>query len=149
MLMIKNYTIHESDIVSEEINNEIVVINLETGFYYSLNKIASVIWNLISKRIPHKQILEYIILNNAVKEEIAQKDLDELLSKLIKERLIFHNNSTIEEKDIKDFEINNEIIQKKIKYQQPYIRKHLDMQELLKMDPIHEVTDLGWPYKKV
>ena len=122
--MIKNYAINESDVVSEEISNEIVVINLETGFYYSLNQAASVIWNLILKRMAYKQILDYIIKNSAVKEEVAQKDLDELLSELIKERLIVQNNGTIEKKDTKDYENSNAIIQKKIKYQKPSIRKH-------------------------
>jgi hypothetical protein len=30
-------------------------------------------------------------------------------------------------------------------FQPPTLRKYTDMQDLLLIDPIHEVDDLGWP----
>ncbi len=144
--MIKNYIINEPSVVCEEMGNEIVVINLETGCYYNLNQAATVIWHLISKKISYQRILDHIVRNNKTKEETVSKDLKDLFHIFIKENLVVENNNTTKNNGNKDNLLDN---RKKSKYQRPSIKKYSDMKEMLELDPIHEVTNLGWPNKKV
>jgi hypothetical protein len=45
--VMEHYEIHGPDIISEEMDDETVVINLESGCYYSLNAAATKIWEAV------------------------------------------------------------------------------------------------------
>jgi len=47
-MLSKKYRINESKAISETIDGEAIIVNLDTGFYYSANKTATIIWNEIS-----------------------------------------------------------------------------------------------------
>jgi hypothetical protein len=34
------------------------------------------------------------------------------------------------------------------RFQAPRFEKHTDMQDLILLDPVHEVADTGWPHAK-
>ena len=143
--MYENYKIKEPDVISEEMGNEVVVINLETGHYYSLNETAALIWSLISEGLSCQQIFNYIAHNYAVEKETAIEDAKDLLIQLINEALIVESNTTGgNEKNVQRFQDRKKVFE----YRRPHIEKHYDMQEMLKLDPIHEVTEVGWPNKK-
>ena len=38
--------------------------------------------------------------------------------------------------------------QDNLNFEKPVLQKHTDMQELLLLDPIHEIDEKGWPSKK-
>jgi hypothetical protein len=140
------YMINKPDVVSEEMGNETVVINLESGCYYTLNKTASMIWNLISNGFSNRKIINQIIDNHKVAEKTAINDIEDFLKLMIDENLIVESNDVVKGDHNKgNLQVNGITPD----YQRPIIKKHSDMQEILKLDPIHEVTDVGWPNKKV
>jgi hypothetical protein len=143
--MHKIYMINRPDVVSEEMGNEIVVINLESGCYYTLNETASIIWNLISNGFSNKKIINHIIENHKVAKKTFIKDIEDFLKLMIEEKLIVESDGDIKGDQKVNFQVNEEATD----YQRPTIKKQSDMQEMLKLDPIHEVTDVGWPNKKV
>ena len=60
--MSSNFQINQSNIVHQTIEGEVVIINLNTGDYYSLVNVGVRIWNLLEKTTT----VEYIVntLNN-------------------------------------------------------------------------------------
>jgi len=76
----KTYKINESKAISETIDGETIIINLETGYYYSVNKTATVIWNEIQKHNSVKNISQHFLnhydtdistVENSIKEIIC------------------------------------------------------------------------------
>lgn len=143
--MHENYRINKPDVVSEEMGNEIVIINLETGYYYSLNETAALIWSLIAEKLSLQQIIDCIANNYSVGKETSTEDTKGFLVQLAKEALIVESNGTGSNEKNASYLINRKKVSR---YQHPQIRKHSDIQEMLKLDPIHEVTEVGWPNKK-
>jgi coenzyme PQQ synthesis protein D (PqqD) len=143
--MHEHYKINGPDVVSEEMADEVVIINLETGYFFNCNKTAALIWDLISEGLSCQQIFNCIAKDHGIEKEKATKDVEDLLMQFIKEALIVESDGDISiEKDI-----NCSRDRKKVsEYQRPHIEKHSDIQEMLRLDPIHEVTEVGWPNKK-
>lgn len=118
--MIKKYTVNTNKAISETLDNETIIINMETGNYYSMNPVATIVWNTLLAG-------KSITVNNA--------SLDQFLQTLEQEGLIQAVDEPIQETPIV---IDGE----------PAFEKYEDMQEMLLADPIHDVEDMGWPKLK-
>lgn len=133
------YSVDAESVIFEEIDNEMVVINLQTGCYYSLNRDAALAWRLVSSGFAISDILEMgeggqggARLGEALRDIVRDFEAERLLQKAL--NAMDRNHAAIDGLDVSA--IRN-----------PSMRKHEDIQEMLKLDPIHEVTDLGWPHK--
>jgi phosphoribosylformylglycinamidine (FGAM) synthase PurS component len=118
----KTYTINSQKAISETLEGETIIINLENGSYYSVNNAGTAIWNAIKQ-------------NSSINTE--GKDVSDFLDFLQKEGLTQLSTGeamalAIDQKDFKD----------------PKIEKYVDMQEMLLADPVHDVSEAGWPKLK-
>jgi len=52
---------HGSQIVYENFDNEAVIINLESGSYYSLDKSGAAIWGMIESDVTVGEIVEELV----------------------------------------------------------------------------------------
>jgi len=75
-------------VVFREIDSMIVLINLETGYYYSLNEIGRFIFNRIYRGLNLEAILEGIIIDFQVSEDSAREDLDSFIRTLEEESIL-------------------------------------------------------------
>jgi len=131
---------NNDDIVFEDFENEIVVINLKNGKYYSLSGSGLIIWELIDKYID-KETLKNLFSGKYSEEAGIEEEIDGFIEELLTENLAITISVNNEEQYIEDqFDKRLEG-----KYLAPVIEKYTDQQELLKLDPIHEVNDIGWP----
>ena len=133
--------------VSEIIDGEAIVVNLKTGCYYSIGKVGAIIWDCIMKHLDSAETAKQIAKLFDVKEEIARREIGVFTQELIKESLVIteENASSTPKKDRED---QNPTAQKLV-YETPKLVKFEDMQDLLLLDPVHEVHEQqGWPWKK-
>jgi hypothetical protein len=76
------------NIAWKRVEDEAVVLNLDTGFYYSLNPISTKIWELLDKKKGIEEIIREILCEYDVEEKILRKDLKKLIEDLKQENLI-------------------------------------------------------------
>lgn len=133
------YTLNTEDITHEKIEDEIIAINLKTGTYYSFTGSASIIWTLILEKWTPDEIASHLasLLKKGPEEFLA--DITGFLDFAVNENLV------IPADDIRNESILLPLLQE---YKQPVFDKFTDMQELLLVDPIHEVTEEGWPQRR-
>lgn len=80
-----------SQIVSREIDGEMVLLDLRSGMYYGLNQVGAFVWRLISARqgtIPVVEIVDAVVGEFDVEGATARRDLDQLLLELTSNRLV-------------------------------------------------------------
>ncbi len=115
------YRINHKKAISETLDGETIIINLETGTYYSMNPSGTALWNAIAagQAIPvdDPTILNFI--------EFLKSD------------------GLIEESAIAGTTVADTA-----QFVNPHAEKYTDMQEMLLADPIHDVDDAGWPNLK-
>jgi hypothetical protein len=138
------FRIKRPDIVHETIDGETVIVNLENGVYYSLQNAGVDVWNMIETGANLQELTDLMAQQfDGTREEIEQA-LNDLLIVLQKEGLVEPASAkqTVSKKP--------QTVTKgeKVKFTPPILEKFSDLQELLLLDPIHEVDDeAGWPHK--
>ncbi|MCE5211508.1 MAG: PqqD family protein [Deltaproteobacteria bacterium] len=139
----KTYKINESKAISETIDGETIIINLETGYYYSVNKTATVIWNEIQKHNSVKNISQHFLNHYDTDISTVENSIKEIICLFLKDELILESNSDISP-DIREQQTG--IV--KGKFIIPRIERYDDMAGALRSDPVHDVNEDGWPNLK-
>ena len=143
------YKVDKTNVVSEKFDDEIVIINLESGNYYSLEGIGFDIWSLIENGDSINEIVELIIrrYDSGEGEEI-NKLVSKFIAELHDEGLIIPDES-LKNKDVKATIGQNETItvpgNSLSNLDKMVLHKYTDMQDFLLVDPIHEVEYTDWP----
>ena len=136
--------VNEPDVVSETIDGETVVVSLSTGSYYSLEGSATAVWNLIESQCSIAQIMSAVAQQFEATQQTIEASVNALVDQLQVEKLI-----VAYEDDTESSMPSVDAAEPKLAFVQPRLQKFSDMQELLLLDPIHEVdASAGWPTKE-
>jgi hypothetical protein len=141
--------INEPNIVHENIDGETVILNLDSGNYYSVVDAAADIWNYIEKGAPVSEIMPLIRANYECSKAEEENAVNAFIAQLQEEGLII----AVDDKSAASLLPQNwkeQITVKEIKavFNAPVLSKYTDMKDLLLLDPIHEVDATGWPSVK-
>jgi hypothetical protein len=145
----EKYQVNSTKVVAETIDGEVVIVNLEKGDYYSLVKSGAQIWGKIEQNLTLSQILQQMIAEYNDSEENITKNVKGFIEILKTEGLVL-----VEAIDIDSYtETNSAVVENngtgKLEFDLPTLEKYTDMEELLLLDPIHEVDEQqGWPNVK-
>ncbi|MDX2054191.1 MAG: PqqD family protein [Polyangiaceae bacterium] len=85
--MKRSFTI-PSDVVSEVINGEAMLLNLSTGRYFSLNSTGAFIWRQLETHGDVGRIVGELAATYSLDERKAVEDVNALLSELTAQALI-------------------------------------------------------------
>jgi hypothetical protein len=69
--------------LESEIQSERVLLQLNTGIYYGLNKIGSVVWELLRQPISVKDIVNRLEAHYAVERALLVQDVTKLVESLL------------------------------------------------------------------
>ncbi len=135
--------INAQDAVHESLDGEVVIVNLKNGRYYSLVDSASEIWQLIVDGQASQQIESHLKAKYRCPDGLTPM-LADFLQRLHGEGLI------LLEADAEEViaEVSPPAASDAPPFPVPELTMHNDMEGLLLLDPIHEVSEQGWPEKK-
>ena len=145
-----SYRLNSPDVVYEIIEGDLIVLNLRKGDYFSFNTTGSFIFthiimgntiSLLEERLADK-------FKNLRKEELLL-DINNFVEKLCRVELLLSTDasslkSTIEEAHTQSHSLLEDISE----YLPPSFEQHTNLQDLLLLDPIHEVSEDGWPKQR-
>jgi hypothetical protein len=149
MALTNRYEPAGPDIVSEEIDGEVIIVNLRNGNYYSLSQSAAVVWTGIQEHATLDRLQHHLHRRYSGETGSMGRDLAELIRALEAEQLIVLRSdseaSALAETPRADAEAAGE----REAYSPPLFERFTDMGDLLLLDPVHEVEDeKGWPHAK-
>jgi len=84
----RGYEIDKDNVTHRIIDQEAVILNLDNGYYYSLNEVGTIIWESINRKMSLSEILCFLEEKYHLPKENLKKDLLELVKDLEKEKLI-------------------------------------------------------------
>ena len=126
----------------ETIEGEVIVIDLETGSYYSLRETSAEIWQGIESGADENEIVDSLHLRYDASPETIGAAVGELLDQLAAESLIEPGDgSSGVTRAAPVHEANG-----RVPFPTPTLEKHTDMQDLILLDPVHKVGPRGWPH---
>lgn len=134
------YRINRSRIVYEVLNSEVIVIDFNTGNYFALIHVAKLIWQFLEKEVSAQQMVQILAGAFRCEPDIISNDLKNFLEELDRNGLIEQvEGPTMGQPP--EFNIDG------WEYNHPNLETYTDVQNLLLLNPIHEVAEGGWPEK--
>jgi hypothetical protein len=120
-------------VASDLFEDEFIIANLETGIYYSLQGSGIFLLKNLPANTAGDVIVKFEEIFPDQKQEVL-KDLTHIWQELEKEEIIEFYESELIQKEV---EIGTA-------FTPSVLNTYADMQDLLALDPIHEVDDSGW-----
>jgi len=140
----QRFRVNTPTVTHETIDGEAVIINLDSGNYYSLVDVGSFVWGLIEKGASASELRNVVLQSYQGNDSDVDRGVEELLAQLQQENLIVPVDGT-GALDLAQLELPSNNGHEKPAFNPPLLHKYSDMQELLLLDPIHDVDDAGWP----
>jgi len=76
------------EVFASEIDDEVVMMNIQSGKYFGMDAVGSRIWQLIEEKIRVKDIIAELLEEYDVTEEQCRSDVLEFLNELYEQNLI-------------------------------------------------------------
>lgn len=143
MTLATRWKINKPQVVHEVFDDEVVIVNLDNGNYYSLDQAGVDVWNLVESGASGEEIVASISQRYEGDTEAIQAAVIQLLDEFEREELMTASNSV----QVQPLTVP-EPSGTKPAFGTPALSRFTDMQDLLLLDPIHEVDAAGWPNAK-
>jgi Coenzyme PQQ synthesis protein D (PqqD) len=143
------FRVNSPRVVHETIDGEVVMINLDTGCYYSLDNVGAAIWNRLDSGASLGEMVAWLASSYPSDRQEVEAAVEQLVTELQSEELIRGLDGQAAGRDgARHDGARGEPAVAPAVFETPVLHKHTDMQDLLLLDPIHEVDETGWPTVK-
>jgi len=143
MIAADRFRINSPSVASEDFDDETILVNLETGEYFSTRDTGAEIWRRLAKGAPVAAVEQAMLAHYEVEAEILAESLSTFVATLRERGLL------VPLADSEPTELEPEpAVAAKRTFLPPSLDVYSDMQDLLLLDPIHEVDPSGWPNPK-
>ncbi len=132
------YSIDSDRVVHETVDDEVILIQLESGNYYSLRGTGAEVWGLLADGATASQILGRLRTRYQATPEMAES-VESLLEELASEHLATREPDPGEATPPEAESTGTE------PFSAPRLEKYTDMRDYLLVDPLHDVDERGWP----
>lgn len=134
-----SYVVNAPSVVSEVIDGELVIMNLQTGSYYSAEDSGAVLWGWIEKGYGLKDIGSLLVSHYCDVSDDVDDQLREFVATLLENDLIRENGEAPPCIKLSAPGGGRPV------FHSPEINIYTDMKDMLLLDPIHDVDETGWP----
>lgn len=138
------FRVNKPDVMHETIDGEVIAINLVSGNYYSFRGTGAQIWALVddSGAQSVEEIAEALAYRFGSPRSEIEDAVTRFLEDLAEEGLVAGAEAPDEARR-EPAEPPNGV--PKLPFELPRVEKYTDMQDLVLLDPVHQVDDTGWP----
>ncbi|MCF6171944.1 MAG: PqqD family protein [Bacteroidales bacterium] len=136
--------VNTPNVVHETIDGEAILLDLKTGNYFSLDGSAALIWEFIDKTGNWAEAVNLMTSANKAQKDNISASVKGFVEKLVEENLLVKTDGTGADAG----ELTGQLSEAAKNFKPPVVNKYSDMQDLLLLDPIHDVDEKGWPESK-
>ena len=138
------YRLNEPQVIAETVAGETIVVNLGSGHYFSLQGTAVEIWNALLGGAP----VPTVVAGLESRYDAADGEIEAAVSRFVEEltgaELIVPatggDGSAPAQPPVLDADASQQ------PWAAPTLSVFTDMQDIILLDPVHEVDERGWPH---
>jgi hypothetical protein len=144
--VIEQFRLDHERVVHETIDGETILVQLETGNYYSLRGTAGETWKLLESGLSiDGAVAEIQSRYEDVDRTLIDGGVRALADELVRERLL---EPCVPANGAAAASGSVALDPPAPTFAAPTLEKYTDMQGFLLLDPIHESDSTGWPHPK-
>jgi hypothetical protein len=128
-----------ASVTHERLDDEVIAIDLDRGTYFGFDDVASDCWTVLAAGGSLDDAIAAVVARYQVPADEARRDLETFTSLLVDEGLLLPSDEpplTVQLPAPAGAPLT---------YRRPAVERFDDLEDLLLLDPIHEVDDAGWP----
>jgi Coenzyme PQQ synthesis protein D (PqqD) len=145
MNQLSRFRVNSPQVINETIEGEAVIINLATGDYYSLGGAGAEIWNAIERTASVEDIVQSLTLGYEADRQVIEQAVWNLIEQLQQHGLVTPVDGIQSHAPSQPRAPEAESASR-IPFPTPTLETYTDMQDLILLDPVHEVDERGWPH---
>lgn len=134
------YRVNKPSIVNEIIDGEAVMINLDSGSYYSADKTGAVVWEALAQGASLRETSAFVEERFSGDPAAIEKGVAAFVENLLAEGLMVPDPARVPA-PLPPAPGGSP----KPAFEPPTVQRYDDMKDLLLSDPIHDVDASGWP----
>lgn len=138
------FRLKEGDVIFESFDAEVVAIQLATGAYHSISGSGIDAFLLLSSEPTIAELAEALAAKYDASSDRIAEDIESFLEKLQKEALVVARPAENGNGHTRAASHSGS----RLAYVPPVFQAYHDLQNLLFIDPVHEVGPAGWPKAK-
>ncbi len=133
--------INRDHVVHDTFEGETVIINFNTGRYFSLSGCAPFIWRLLEHSPSQDDLLHALAARYGIADEAAAASSATFLETIITEQLVLTKEGRSKA------EIESQPDDRPAgTFEPPGLEIYNDLEDMIQLDPVHETApDRGWP----
>jgi len=136
--------VNAPSVVAEVIDGEAVIMDLASGHYFSTQHVGCDIWRGIELGVSRSAIVRSLASVYGVAPDAASEAVAFFVGELLKHNLVVESNGTLSGAEDQMTWLSGT----RQPFSAPVLNAYTDMEELLLLDPIHDVDQAGWPMPK-
>ncbi|HET6363079.1 MAG TPA: PqqD family protein [Gemmatimonadota bacterium] len=140
--MHQTYRVLKPEVVADVIDGEAVIMNLKTGKYFSSEGTGSDCWEALAAGLSVAQLVDQLTENYTADRTTIEAAVAEFVQDLVSHMLIAPGSAPPPSVTVKPSS------SPRAPFHAPVLNVYSDMQDLLLLDPIHDVDVAGWPMPK-
>jgi hypothetical protein len=140
----RSYRLKSPEVIEESVDGEALIVNLLTGSYYSCEGSAEAAWRMALQGISVARIADVLCQRYDAPPDVIRDSVLEFLEELETEGLVAPADGGSEPVA----EGEEKPVAGKQKFEPLRLQKFSELQDLLLLDPIHDVAGSGWPTPK-
>ncbi len=140
----QRYRINAGKVAHETIDDETIMINFDTGAYYSTDQLGMEIWEHMKCDDTLAGLCDMMARRYTGVRAEMEAALHGFLQEMVTEGLLL----AMESSETASITTSREHDAPSTPFHPPVLQKYTDMQDLLLLDPIHDVDAQGWPLAK-
>ena len=137
------YRVNAPHVIAETIGGETIIVHLSTGCYFSLGGSAVDIWEHVAAGESVADVTQRLSARYDAGEAEIAAAVNRILDELQREELIVVADDNGAPAAITP---TAESAGERAPFEQPSLSKFTDMQDIILLDPVHEVDARGWPH---
>ncbi len=137
------FEVSRPEVVGSVVDGEVVAINLDKGSYYNISGAGTDVWVAVDQTASAQEIAARLAHRFGVSVDAIADAVASFMEELRSEGLIrvADPDATRGEPSVAELPSDGNVA-----YSPPVLEKFTDMEDLLLVDPVHDVTDRGWPH---
>ena len=76
------------DLLTSEVGDDLVMMSIQDGKYFAMNRTGSYIWNILENQMPYNELCEKLSTTFQIPISQCLEDVDPFIEELIRERII-------------------------------------------------------------
>ncbi len=139
----QSYEVAGEGVLWEAFEDEVVVINLDNGCYYALDAVGGSVFDLLVGGQPTEAVVDRLALSYEGEPDAMRAEVEGFTGRLVEAGVLRARDGGAPAPVAADAPPAA-----KEPFRAPQIRAYTDMQDLLMIDPIHDVDETGWPVRR-